>query len=76
MKKSEKVNDALKNIENRLRATINSIAGNHWCKNKEGVYIEANLSLASLLGIKPEDLIGKTDYDMPWKDAASELIRF
>ena len=74
MKKPEKIKGELKNIENRLRATINSIAGNHWCKNKDGVYIEANLNLSNLLGIKPDDLIGKTDYDMSWKDAASELI--
>lgn len=44
-------------------------------KNTQGVFIGCNQRFAELAGLdKPEQIVGKTDYDLPWKKQA-ELYR-
>ncbi len=43
-------------------------------KDKNGVYIGCNEHMAYLAGLESaEQVIGKTDYDMPWKNEADSL---
>jgi len=77
LKKSLEKSDStkIKDIEQHLQAVIDSIAGNHWWKNKNGRYLGCNDSIAKLLGLKSaSELIGKTDYELPWADKADELV--
>lgn len=38
----------------------------YW-KNLDSVYLGCNQNVATLLGIvSPEEIIGKTDFDLPW----------
>lgn len=61
--------------EAHLRRTIESIAGNHWWKDREGVYRGYNHTLLKSLGYQsPDEILGKTDYDLPWSAHADELV--
>ena len=45
-------------------------------KNKNSVYLGCNDNFAKLAGVKnPEDIIGKTDYDLSWKKEESDFYR-
>jgi PAS domain S-box-containing protein len=61
--------------EEYLRSIIDSIGGSHWWKDKAGVYRGYNRNLLKSLGYKlPCDIIGKTDFDLPWADQADHLV--
>jgi len=67
-----------KQIEtDRLEFLENIIAlmpGHVYWKNKEGVLLGCNDLQAKSAGLSSrEDIVGKTDYDMPWKDQADVL---
>ena len=65
-----------KNITHLLEAVIESIAGYHWWKDKNGRYMGCNKTLALSADLNsPKDIIGKTDYDMPWSKQADELTK-
>jgi two-component system aerobic respiration control sensor histidine kinase ArcB len=45
----------------------------YW-KDLNGVYLGCNLSMLDMIGLSTaEEAIGKTDYDLPWKDFADTL---
>ncbi len=61
--------------EEHLRSIIDSIAGNHWWKDKDGVYRGYNRTLLKSLGYRSSsEIIGKTDYELPWSDQADHLV--
>jgi PAS domain S-box-containing protein len=50
------------------------IPGYVYWKDLNGVYLGCNQMEVELAGLKsPEEIIGKTDYDFPWKDSAPIL---
>jgi PAS domain S-box-containing protein len=50
------------------------VPGSIYWKDKEGVYLGCNSFQAKIVGLdSPEDVIGKTDYDFPWRDMAEQL---
>ena len=72
-----------------LQSTCNSIVPNvyldniikhvpcyiYW-KNTEFQYLGCNELFASAAGIdKPENIIGKTDYDLPWAETEADMFR-
>ncbi len=65
----------LKLIENHLDAVLESIIGNHWWKDTTGRYLGCNKMTAKAIGLNsPNEIIGKTDFDMPWSNQAEQLI--
>lgn len=63
-------------LESRLQCVIDSIAGNHWWKDKDGVYRGYNKSLLETLGLQSMDqVIGKKDSELPWKSQADDLVK-
>lgn len=45
-------------------------------KNKDSVFLGCNKKFATIAGLNcPEEIIGKTDYDMPWSKEESDLYR-
>lgn len=63
-------------IDNTLHLFIESIAGYHWWKDLEGRYLGCNNAVAKLLGLKsPEEVIGKTDLELPWSNNAKTIIK-
>jgi two-component system, OmpR family, aerobic respiration control sensor histidine kinase ArcB len=57
----------------RLKNVINKIQGSVYWKNQEGVYLGCNEFVLEIAGLKNErDIIGKTDFELPWYELAEE----
>ena len=57
-----------------LMSVIRQLPGCIFWKDKRLVYLGCNLNLAALSGReKPENVIGKSDFDMPWHERAEEV---
>ncbi|TLY47036.1 MAG: PAS domain S-box protein, partial [Gammaproteobacteria bacterium] len=53
---------------------IKKAPGHIYWKNTKGIYLGSNDAQAIFLGYKTgQDLIGKTDFDLPWKEQAIQL---
>ena len=72
-KRSEEV---LEESRRFLRTIIDTIPVRVFWKDLDSVYQGCNLSFAEDSGIgDPEDLVGRTDYDMSWGQAEADLYR-
>ena len=72
--KVQTLSEARDTYEEYLRSIIDSIAGNHWWKDQNGVYRGYNHTLLKDLGYQSSsDIIGKTDYELPWSEHADRL---
>ncbi|MBS0359466.1 MAG: PAS domain-containing sensor histidine kinase [Proteobacteria bacterium] len=69
--KEKKLHSEKNQVEIVLRNLMTSFLGHVFWKDKNGVYLGCNLSQAQSLGLKsPEEIIGKTDYDLSDKKYA------
>ncbi len=76
LKKSEnqcerKVNKLLLN-ENKYKVLIENLSQKIFFKDKDSIYIYCNKSYANSLNIKPDEIVGKTDYDFHTKELAEK----
>lgn len=63
-----------KDSEYALQYFIQNTKGHFYWKDKNGSYLGCNEAVAKAAGLSStQDIIGKTDYDMPWKDKADIL---
>lgn len=59
-----------------LRLVLDTIPVSVWWKDRNGVYLGTNYLNAVNAGLlSPEEMIGKTDFEMPWKDTDAEKYR-
>ena len=66
----------LQSKTNILQNIISNIPYYIFWKDKNSIYLGCNDHFARLAGIKKiEDIIGKTDYDLPWTKEESDLYR-
>ncbi|MBX9951288.1 MAG: PAS domain-containing protein [Candidatus Obscuribacterales bacterium] len=66
--------DEQKRVHERLRIVMDTIPAAIFWKDREGVYLGGNKTFAEIAGFSDADqIIGKTDYDMPW---TSEETKF
>lgn len=72
--KVEERTQKLQESEQRLQLVMNNIPQSIFWKDCNGVYLGSNQSFASMAGLSPEVIVGKTDYDLPW--AKEEADRF
>ncbi|MCB1828249.1 MAG: response regulator, partial [Coxiellaceae bacterium] len=64
-------------IEGRLKGALSIVVGNHWMKDLDGRYLGCNDSLARIFGLEGGvDLVGKTDYELPWIDDAASMLAY
>lgn len=55
---------------------IDSIPGMHWWKDIGGVYQGCNHRMVNVLGLRSKnDIIGKTDHQLPWYKSAPQLMQ-
>ncbi len=67
-----KTKNDIKKID--LCALLAELPGSVYCKDIEGVYLGCNEYMAQMGGLNsPEEIVGKTDYDMPWHAQADAL---
>ncbi|MFA6145447.1 MAG: PAS domain S-box protein [Sulfuricurvum sp.] len=65
------IEDLIQNKNLLLETIINSIPLRIFWKDLNGRFLGVNQSLLTDAGLKnPSDIVGKTDYDMPWKEHA------
>ncbi len=59
-----------------LQLVINHIPQNIFWKDRNSVYLGCNQNFARLAGIEtPEQIVGKTDYDLPWRKEEADWFR-
>lgn len=69
-----RVNKALQETLMQEKALLNSIPDIAWLKDRESRFIAVNQPFGQACGLKPEDLAGKTDFDIWPKELAARYI--
>ncbi|MBM3255626.1 MAG: PAS domain S-box protein, partial [Candidatus Omnitrophica bacterium] len=59
-----RIEELLRDVQRQQRAILNNIPDMAWLKDKESRFIAVNESFAKACGLKPENIIGKTDLDV------------
>jgi PAS domain S-box-containing protein len=66
----------LRESQQMLRLVLDNIPQYVFWKDRNSVYLGCNQNFARAAGIKtPEDIVGKTDYDLPWKKEEADFYR-
>jgi PAS domain S-box-containing protein len=67
---------AIRTSDEMLRLVIDNIPQRVFWKDIRSVYLGCNMNFARAAGVgRPEDIIGKTDYDMAWTRAEADAFR-
>jgi len=67
------VEQKLKESQHMLQLVLDNIPQFIFWKNKDSVYMGCNKNFARVAGVgRPENIIGKTDYDLPWTKSEAE----
>lgn len=53
---------------------LDSLNQRVYVKNLNGIYVYVNHAFAELVGLDPTNVIGKSDYDMPWSSDAETFL--
>ncbi len=64
---------ALRESEERFKLFMNNSPAIAWMKDEQGRYVYVNESGARRVGMRPEERIGKTDFEL-WPKATAELF--
>jgi PAS domain S-box-containing protein len=73
-KKRKKAEKALQKIQHEQRAILDNIPDIAWLKDEESRFIAVNEPFGKACGVKPEDLVGRTDLDI-WPRELAERYR-
>ncbi len=66
----------LRESQEMLQLVFDNIPHSVFWKDRNSVYLGANRTFAESAGLsKPEDIIGKTDFDLPWEEDKAEFLR-
>jgi PAS domain S-box-containing protein len=78
-KEKTKYKQAEENLQAKAAVLQNIISNIPYCifwKDKNSVYLACNDNFAKFAGVqKPEDITGKSDYDLPWKKEEADFYR-
>ncbi|WP_017296510.1 PAS domain S-box protein [Nodosilinea nodulosa] len=67
---------ALQESQRFLQTVLDTFPLRVFWKDRQSVYLGGNIKAAEVCGFdSPADMIGKTDYDMPWGETEAELYR-
>lgn len=73
-KKVEELTRKLSESQQLLDLVMNNIPQSIFWKNRDSVYLGCNQSFGKATGMNPEEIIGKTDYDLSWKKEESDFF--
>lgn len=73
-KKVEERTRKLSESQQLLDLIMNNIPQSIFWKNRDSVFLGCNQSFAKVFGINPEEIVGKNDYEMPWKKEESDFF--
>nr|WP_321400495.1 ATP-binding protein [uncultured Desulfobacter sp.] len=60
--------------EERFRILVNTIPDYVWLKDPDGVFLSCNKTFCALLNLYPEEILGRTDYDL-WSESLADFFR-
>ncbi|BBB15446.1 putative sensory histidine-kinase / response regulator [Candidatus Rickettsiella viridis] len=65
-----------KNLHSYLETVVNSVPHTIFWKDRNSIFLGCNELFAKLAGLKsPGDIVGKSDYDLPWSKEQSDHYR-
>lgn len=68
--------EALRRSEEMLRLVLDTIPQFIFWKDRDSVFLGCNQNFARVAGVSsPEEIIGKTDFDLAWRRGESEFFR-
>jgi PAS domain S-box-containing protein len=68
--------EKLRASQEMLRTVMNTIPEYIFWKDRDSVYLGCNENFALVAGVStPDDIVGKTDYDLAWREVETELFR-
>jgi PAS domain S-box-containing protein len=66
--------DIMDKKQTKISDILEAVPGCIYWKDMDGVYLGCNQAEAEILELSsPKEIIGKTDYNLPWKDSADVL---
>ena len=72
----KRAEESLHESRNMLRYVLDTIPQSVFWKDRHSVYLGCNQVFANTVGINnPSDIVGKTDFDMPWTSEEIETFR-
>ena len=74
MKEKKKIQESYEELKEHYNSLLSLVPCHIYWKNKDGTYLGCNLLHAQNLGFSsPEEIIGKTDFQLPWAEQADTL---
>ncbi len=70
----ERMDGALRKIQQQQRALLDNVPDMAWLKDKQSRFIAANEAFAKTFGRTPEEIVGKTDFDLVPHELAERYI--
>jgi PAS domain S-box-containing protein len=76
MTKREQAEEELRNSRNMLQIVLDTIPSGVFWKNRDSIYRGANRTWLAWTGLKfSEEVIGKSDYELPWSKEEADSFR-
>lgn len=72
--KRKRAEQSVQEIQRQQEAILDNIPDMAWLKDRESIYIAVNEAFGKACGLKPEEVIGLTDYDI-WPADLAERYR-
>ncbi len=68
--------EALQESQQMLQSVMDNIPQSIFWKDRNSIYLGCNRNFAQAAGLdNPEHIVGKTDYDLPWKKEEADFFR-
>lgn len=72
----KRAEEALRESQQMLQLVMDNIPQCIFWKNRNSVYLGCNRNFAQVAGVgSPENIVGKTDYELPWKQEEAIFFR-
>lgn len=71
----KQMEDDLRASQNMLQTVMDNIPQAIFWKDKNSVYMGANRNAAAATGMTPQEIVGKTDYDLSWTKEQANAYR-
>ncbi len=72
--KRKQAQAALEELQRQQRALLDNIPDIAWLKDRDGKFIAVNHALGKACGVNPDELVGKTDFDVWDKELAERYV--
>ena len=70
----QRMDEALRKVQQQQRALLDNIPDLAWVKDKQSRLIAVNEAFAKVFGFTPEEMVGKTDFDLVPRELAERYI--